>query len=994
MAIVVLAVLLLAAVGIAFTSGFQTWAARRVLAGQTEMKMTVERVSAGLQRVRVENFRAERAGTIFTLPTAEVELPIASAGLRHTVNVRRLVARGWTLDLTHAPLPAPIVAAAAAEPHSDSSMATVAATTALPSVVFSGIFNQLTLPVDLALDGVDLAGEVILPALPGRPADHVQVTLTGGGLSASHPGKFDYTATIKFEGDGAVVRELRVRGTLGVVMATPRTFSRFVAATTAEADGPTFPDGVKLTVDATAARSAAGENYAMAILSGTKQLAAVETTYAAGQNHLRGTWRIDTHNADLAPFMLGRELPMFEAAGEGRFDVDSKFAELTASGRLNATADRLRVVDAQLSGLGTVHVTTEFDFAQHGSATRVDQLAVTVEGAQPIITIKALQPFEFSLTRGEAGMPVVKELNVADPASELLGVVIQGLPVSWLTPWLDKTGFAVSGGEIRGELAASARDGGFTLRAKSPLTVNNVSVTQADGRSLLRGVDVSLTPSADYTPQGWQVAFAPLSLTQNGSPLLALEMKAGQLAGKNQLIKVAGDVTVQLPTVLAQIGGSGPALLTRGQAEGEFAASLGSKREVQLKVGLTNLTASTGETLPAMKADLRADVDADGKITFNAPLRFESADRKSDLTLAGTLTSNRTGWVIGGRVTSDLLVIDDVKAFAAPLAGSDATTPGPVRKPAASATLPFWSGFTGQCVLALKHVVYSGELHVTEVSGNVRIDPQSLTLADLKATFGKDSTIRLNTGLTFDPKSELHYELKGDLAVDNFDLGAIFRARDPSRPPTVEGRVYVQTHLTGSAPSLELLADRTQGDLRVTGKSGVFRALSVNLSDQVQKVSKAAVIGGMLGLVSDDYVNKTQIIADIAKSLAEIPYDQLSMTAVRDASLNLVVKDFALISPEVRLGGTGTIRYVAGVPIASQPLELQLNLGARGRLGDLMKRAGLLEAQQDTLGYAAFAVPLKLGGTLTKPDTSAIRDALINSALQRSGLLDSLFKGK
>ena len=86
----------------------------------------------------------------------------------------------------------------------------------------------------------------------------------------------------------------------------------------------------------------------------------------------------------------------------------------------------------------------------------------------------------------------------------------------------------------------------------------------------------------------------------------------------------------------------------------------------------------------------------------------------------------------------------------------------------------------------------------------------------------------------------------------------------------MEGRVYLQSHLTGSAPSLDLLADRTQGDLRLTGKSGVFRGLWVNLSDQVQKMSRAAAIGGMLGLVSDDVVNKSQNIADIAKALSEL----------------------------------------------------------------------------------------------------------------------------
>lgn len=990
--IAVLAILLLAAVGIVCTSGFQTWATRRALAGQTEMAVSVGRVSAGWQRVRLENIRVERAGTVLTLPTAEIGLPVASAALRQTVSVRRLEASGWTLDLTHAPLPAPIVTATGAEPGRNSSLVSSAMATALPPVVFSGIFNQLKLPVDLALDGVNLAGEVILPALPGRPADHVKVTLTGGGLASGHPGKFEYTATIRFEGDGAVVHELRVRGTLGVVMNTPRTFSRFVAATTAEAEGPTFPGGVKLAVDVTAAQSAVGENYAMAVLSGTKQLAAVETSYTAGQSHLRGTWRLDMHDADVAPFMLGRELPVFEAAGEGRFDLDTSLVELIASGRLNATADRLRVINAQLSGVGSVHVVAEFDFAQRGTTTRVDRLAVTVEGAKPFVTVKALQPFEFNLTKGEGGMPVVTELNVADPASELLGVVFQGLPVSWVSPWVRKAGFAVTGGELRGELAASARNGGFTLRAKSPLTVGNVSIAQNDGRQLLREVDVTLTPSADYTPQGWQVAFAPLSLGRNGSPVLALEVKAGQLAGKNQPIKLAGDWTVQLPALLSQVGSAGPAILTGGEAQGEFAASLGTKREIQVRLGLANLVAAAGGGLPKMTADLRADVDTDGKITFNAPVLVEREGRKSDVTLAGTLTSANGVRVVSGRLTSDLLVIDDVKAFSAPLAGTDDAAPTVGRKSSAISRMPFWSGFTGQCALTLKNVVYSGEFHVTDAIGVLRLEPAALTLTDVKAGFGRDSTVRFNGDLTFNAKGSLPYGVAADLAVDNFDLGAIFRARDPSRPPTVEGRVYLQTHLTGNAPTLDLLAERTQGDLRVTGKSGVFRALSADMSDRIQKTqSRVAAIGSLLGVVTDDYVNKTQILADIAKALSEIPYDQLSMTAVRDASLNLVVKDFTLISPEVRLGGNGIIRYAAGVPIAAQPMELQLNLGTRGRLGDLMKRAGLLEAQQDALGYAAFAVPLKVGGTLTKPDASAIRDALLNSALQRSGLLDNLF---
>ena len=168
------------------------------------------------------------------------------------------------------------------------------------------------------------------------------------------------------------------------------------------------------------------------------------------------------------------------------------------------------------------------------------------------------------------------------------------------------------------------------------------------------------------------------------------------------------------------------------------------------------------------------------------------------------------------------------------------------------------------------------------------------------------------------------------------------------------------------------------------------------MSNRIQKTQSTVVtIASLLGVVADDYLNKTKIISDIAKALAEIPFDQLSLTATRDDSLNFQLRDFTLISPELRLVGTGSVRYAAGVPVLAQSLDLQLKLGARGRMADLMKRAGLLDAQQDSLGYAACSVPLRLGGTLAKPDTSQVRDALLNSALERSGLLDNLFnRGK
>ena len=65
---VVIAGLLLAAVGVACSSKFQTWAARRVLAGQPGIDVSVGRVAAGWNQLRLDEVRAVQDGAVLTLP--------------------------------------------------------------------------------------------------------------------------------------------------------------------------------------------------------------------------------------------------------------------------------------------------------------------------------------------------------------------------------------------------------------------------------------------------------------------------------------------------------------------------------------------------------------------------------------------------------------------------------------------------------------------------------------------------------------------------------------------------------------------------------------------------------------------------------------------------------------------------------------------------------------------------------------------------------------
>ena len=67
---------------------------------------------------------------------------------------------------------------------------------------------------------------------------------------------------------------------------------------------------------------------------------------------------------------------------------------------------------------------------------------------------------------------------------------------------------------------------------------------------------------------------------------------------------------------------------------------------------------------------------------------------------------------------------------------------------------------------------------------------------------------------------------------------------------------------------------------------------------------------------------------------------------------------------------------------------MEFKLRARGHTADLLKFLGKLEAQPDELGYSGCTLPLKVGGTLGKPDTSELNNALASLAIEKSGVLD------
>ena len=644
----------------------------------------------------------------------------------------------------------------------------------------------------------------------------------------------------------------------------------------------------------------------------------------------------------------------------------------------------------------------QFDLTQINGALRVDRLSVAVIGDQPVATVDSLQTITYR--------PKTNEISAADPTRDLFAVVLQGVPLAWAQPFL--TGLVISGGDLRGEYVATASNGGFSLQPKSAVVVMGVSVAQA-GRPILRSVDLSLNASFDYTPHGWQASLAPLTVRSGSATLFTLEAKAGQLAGAAQPIKTAGKFSAALPALLAQPFTGGSWQLTRGEATGDFAASLGAKQEIQASLSLTNLQADpelTTEKLPAISADVRADIAADGQIMLNAPLLIERDGRKTDLSIVGMLVPGESGLNVVAHVSSNRLVLDDLKILAAPFTPAPAVTATAAVPVITRAAAPPWAGLSGQVTLVLKEVVYSGTFQATDVIGTLRLDGGALKFDDVRAGLGHGSDARVAGAVTFDAKAATPYALNANLAVTDFDPAPLFKALNPGQPATVEGKFNVTSKVTGQAMRLDEFVTTTHGDFQLSSKGGVFRGLPVSVSEKNETIGRVAsflAIGGsaldaLKGRKDDSEITTTaKAVAEVSKMLAAIPYDQLSVALSRDAALNTVLKDFTLISPELRLTGGGQATHQAGTALLDETLAMEFKLRARGHTGDLLKYLGKLDAQADELGYSACTLPLKVGGTIGKPDTSELSNALASLALEKSGmkdkasdLLNKLFGGK
>ncbi|MEO5959568.1 MAG: AsmA family protein, partial [Opitutaceae bacterium] len=581
-------------------------------------------------------------------------------------------------------------------------------------------------------------------------------------------------------------------------------------------------------------------------------------------------------------------------------------------------------------------------------------------------------------------------------ARDFLSVVLHGVPLAWAKA---STGdVALSGGNLRGELIAAARADGFAVRAKTPLTIDGLSVARAD-RPFVRDLNISFNPSADYTPQGWQTEVAAFTVKSGNATLLTLDGKAGQLRGKGEAAKVTARISGDIPAWLRQPVAQSSLALLSGEVTIDVLASIGLQQQLQAKIAVKNLAADskmTTERLPAIFADLRADFAAGGKVTVHAPIIVERDERKSDLAFSGSLTSGKDKVSIDAQVTSENFVVDDAKILAAllPQEGKSTTvSPKPVPDKA-----PPWGGIVGTVAIAMKRVVYSDTYQVSDVKGELRLEGGQVKLAGMRAGLDQGGEVKLEGTVSFDSAVSNPYGLAASLTVREFNPAPLFRAISPNQPATVEGKFDVTSAFAGRAATVGDLAGAADGDFHLTSRGGNFR-LPVSVVSKVETYgaiaatvarlgSLASALGGKNDRSVENIATKAEAVAALVKGFNPMAYDQLNVVIARDLARNTVLKDFTLIAPEIRLSGTGQATHRPGESILDEALAMEFKLRARGYNAELLNYLGVLEPQVDDLGYSLCTLPLKIRGTLRQPDTAELNERLTSLALEKTGVGD------
>ena len=967
-------------VALSLTPAVQTQVARSVLARQPGLRSSLESVSASFGKAEVSDLRLQYDGAVLIVPSLTASLPVSPAVLYRDVRIRSLVVKGWTLDLSRRDQLRRVEETARVADTGGPTRAVPDRATASQRAeeIFRDLLNRWTLPAGVSIEALELDGTVLVPAGADMPAVRVHVVAKGGALAAGRECVFDVTAEAGLKGTTLPADAAALGGRVTAQFDAAGQLARIGLKSEVQAEGRAVPFP-RYSVDLAAVRAADDVACTLAVAREGRTFARMSARFPTTAGPVRGEWQVDASAADVAPFLGRGTQPISAAAGEGTFAADDGILRVQASGDLKATVRHLGALLPALESLGEVTLASGFDLTCSADAVQVDRLRVAINGARPVATVRAAQPFRVKTGSGA--------IEPADPHADWLECSLTGLPAEWLAGRLP--GWTFEYGDLAGAFAVRIADGGVALRSTEPLVAPAVSIRRA-GRALAEKLDVSLVWQAEVGDGGWQVRCVPLTIGSAGRRLGSWDGTVAQPGGSGGAISVTGKWDADLDALAAERGISG---FEGRSVAGEFTASFGRGAAFTGSVVIAGL-----DSAKAITASVQGRIGANGVGTFAGPIRFDGGDEAAELGLEGSL-SGRSGAPLDLDLNAAKATLDQLRLLVAPAMAARSflltwTGGDSAAGTGAESVAPFWGDWLGRVRFSFANLKI-GDKSIDNASGVLEIERDCLRLRNGRGDLAPKRPVQLEGTVAFERAASVPYRLNATGRTDKLEAAKLFPAPEPGAESVVSGRFALAAMFTGIGSGWDDLLAHAQQEYRLTSTTGIVRFLKTNLggvnpetgSAVGDAMSGAATAVGRLfsvdkkrGSGDRSLTKNAQAVLGFSYDVAELGYSQARVTAIRAADGTWRLADIAMTSPDLVLAGTGRIAAAPGLPLEEQPLETELQIGLRGPLAARLAETGLLSERKDGEGYTALVSPVRFGGTMKQLDGRQWHDLLFDAA--------------
>jgi len=680
---------------------------------------------------------------------------------------------------------------------------------------------------------------------------------------------------------------------------------------------------------------------------------------------------------------LSQELDLSVQGFEERASLTAKF---------NADVPRPEVFLPEMSGVGAINVQGSLAAVAGGDALTLSEtnLVLSAAGAE-LISVKLNKQFTLG--------------GKQDLSGNLIDLRVTNLPLAWLAPWLPE-GIALVGEDFSAQFnLAGLAGGGLKLSPIAPLRVGPISLSQ-DGAPLLNQVTILAQPvlrlAADQSI-AWELNEFKI-MDRYG------EVLSGQSTGRFDPsastegffpagLQTQTKLDIGLQEITQQPALAAYTSILAGRASLDLKVAPGEKHPVQVQGRMEGLSS---RSYPGQQQNYRFALQLNepksGLLGLGANLQAGSENRpSSNLQFTGQLRSGSAPLEFKADLTAPRLSQRDLEFLSAAFQPQEQATPagssaGMISPPtpksgsgSGTSTLdradpagPPWAGYDGELSVSIaEFVLLSGEI-ISDLKVQANVTEPLLSLNQLEASL-KSGKISGAGEARYSQRQRMAYAIRSNLNFENVDPSAF--SKKPSSAFPVQGLFNGSAQLSGQGETLDLALDSIEGEVIVTGREGVLTAFKLD------NRSNLGLIGaGLLGA----RLNRPGITA-LAKTVPyfeNMPFSDFTLKLNRRGDKRILIPELRFVGRNVLIDGTGSIAASSLKESMSQPLDLTLQLGAKGQLVDYLETLNLLGPNTAEDGFRRWDKAIKITGSLSDPDTSALERVLkeaANRALTQSG---------